>query len=320
MASLSHSPVRVARVALRCAERALPRYMSKFSRHDGCTFPQLAACLVLKDFWKTSLRGVRVQLADASDVRRVLHLPRVPSHSSLWRAEEALSEAQLERFTEETVRLALEAGVLPEGAGAQLSADSTGFTRSRAAHWASHRKPSRYWRARRRRRARGLRVARAKKRSRASWDFPKWSPAVDVATHLILAQLARRGPWPDVPDFAPLVLEANFLRPSHLVLADKGFECSDNLRLCEEGLGARAVVRVRRPGKGHQVKCRYRRALLQHLPAEYRLRNASESAFSAHKRRFGDLIARRTWTGCVRAVLLRGVLHNCALLLPAKGS
>lgn len=319
MATLSHSPVRVARVALACAERALPRYMSHYSRHDGCTFPQLAACLVLQGFWKTSYRGVRAQLADSSDVRRALRLTHVPSHSALWRAHAALQEAHLERFTEETVRLAEKASLLPQGAEARLSADSTGFTRSRASHRAGYH-PTRYWRRRRRRRARGLRVARAKKPPKSNWDFPKWSPAIDVATHFILAQLSRRGPWPDMHDFAPLVLEANFLRPSARVLADKGFESSANLRLCEEGLGVRAVVRVRRPRKGWPVKCRYRRALLRHLPADYRLRNASESAFSAHKRRFGDLIPSRSWPGCVRDVLLRGVLHNCALLTPAKGS
>ncbi|MFP2913559.1 transposase, partial [Pyxidicoccus sp. 3LFB2] len=260
-----------------------------------CTLPQLAACLVLRAFWRTSLRGAQAQLEDSRDLQKALHLRRVPDHNALWRAHRALSEEQLTGLTEQTVRLAQRAHALPRGKKAKLSADSTGLTASRSSHWASHQKPTCYWRARRKRKRAGLRVARAKKQPKKSWHHPKWSSAIDCHTHFILAQHASRGPLPDTQDFAPLALEAHLLRPSTLVLADRGFESEGNLRLCEEWLGARAIMRIKRPRPGASLKTPYRRALLHHLPPEYSQRNASESSFSAHKRRFGDLTPSRSW-------------------------
>ncbi|WP_164003092.1 transposase [Pyxidicoccus caerfyrddinensis] len=305
-------------MALAAAQATLPQYSSKFSRHDGCTLPQLAACLVLRAFWRTSLRGAQAQLEDSRDLQEALHLSQVPDHNALWRAHQALSEQQLTRLKEQTVRLADKARMLPHGLHAKLSADSTGFTSSRTSHSPSHQKPTRYWRARRKRKRAGLRVARAKKQPKKSWHYPKWTVAIDCRTHLILAQMARRGPFPDVQDFAPLALESHTLRPSTLVLADSGFESEDNLKLCEQWLGARAVMRIKQPRHGAQLHTPYRLALLRHLPqALYCQRNASESSFSADKRRFGDLIPARSWAARQRDVLLRGILHNCALLMSA---
>jgi hypothetical protein len=318
-ATLSNSPVLVARVALKAAEAALPTWMSARSRHDGCTFPQLAACLVLRGFWKTSLRGVEAHLRDLADVRAALGLPHVPDHNALWRAHGHLEPAHLEALTAATVALAEAAHALPQGQAAALAADSTGLTHSRAAHYAAHTKPTAYWRARRKRKARGLRVARLKKRPKKSWHYPKWTPAIDRLSHFVLAQAARRGPYPDPQEFAPLVLDAHLVRPSVLVLADKGFESEANLQLCEEWTGARAVMRIKRPRKGARLKTPYRAALLEHLPPQYAWRACAESFFSADKRRFGDLTPSRSWRGRITDTLLRGVLHNCALLMPREG-
>lgn len=321
MATLSHSPVMVARVALKCAEAVLPRYMSKYSRHDGCTFPQLAACLVLKGFWNTSLRGVQVQLQDAQEVRQALGLTHQPRYSALFRAHHALSLGQLEDFSEEAVRLALSAHALPDAASKEaiLVADSTGLTPSPATQYAAGSRSAyaraRHERAKRRAAARG-RALKRKKPPKRAWRYPKWTLVMDRTSHLLLAQSARRGPYPDVQDFAPLALRAHALRASRLVLADAGFESSDNLRLCEEWLGARAVMRLHHHSlEAPRLKCPYRRALAHHLPRRtYRLRNSVESAFSAHKRRFGDRTPSRTEAARFRDVLLHGVLHNCALL------
>lgn len=289
MATLSHSPVRVARVALAAAEKALPAHASKFSRKDHLTLPQLTACLVLQRFLRTSLRGAEAFLKDSSDVRRVLHIEQAPDHTALWRAHRALTPEHLERLTEETVRLALRAHVLPEGSGATLIPDATGLTRSRASHFAAHSQSSYA-----RRLARKKKRRRRKRMPKSAWHYPKWTIAIDRESFLILAQLARRGPYPGVQDFAPLALEAHSLRPSALVLADAGFESCDNLRLCREWLGARVVMRVglrpRDKRGAHSIRCPYRRALALHLPRRlYSMRNAAESNFSADKRRFGDL-------------------------------
>jgi Transposase DDE domain len=156
----------------------------------------------------------------------------------------------------------------------------------------------------------------------SAWRYPKWAVAIDRQSLLILAQLAYMGPSGDVQDFAPLTLNAHVLRPSHLVVADSGYNSSRNLRLAEEWMDTRAVMRIRNNSKksgrrrGEGIACPYRRHLFLHCPRQlYRKRNSVECAFSAHKRRFGDLTPSRTWNGRFRDCLLRGVLHNCALLV-----
>jgi hypothetical protein len=63
-------------------------------------------------------------------------------------------------------------------------------------------------------------------------------------------------------------------------------------------------------------KCPSRRALARKLPRRTcLLRNAAESTFSAHKRRFGDLTPSRSELGLLCDVLLHGVFHTCALLM-----
>ena len=79
-----------------------------------------------------------------------------------------------------------------------------------------------------------------------------------------------------------------------------------------------AVVRVRNHCHGHpeSIDCARRRALYRNLPrSEFCRRNPVECAFSANKRRFGDLTPSRTERGRFKDTLLRGVLHNCALLM-----
>jgi Transposase domain (DUF772) len=178
MATLSHSPLRVARVVLASAEKALPKYASKYSRHDGCTLPQMTACLVLQRFWKTSLRGVEQALKDSPEVREVLGLRRVPDHSALCRAHKALTERHLERLTDETVRLAERAGALAQGEGATLLPNATGLTKSRASHYSQHSQSS-Y--ARRKAKRYHQRTGKKKKRKppKSAWRYPKWAVAID---------------------------------------------------------------------------------------------------------------------------------------------
>ncbi len=58
-----------------------------------------------------------------------------------------------------------------------------------------------------------------------------------------------------------------------------------------------------------------RRAHFERFPRRrYGQRWQVESAISAHERRFGDVIAARTIDRRNREVLLRGVLHNEAIL------
>ena len=89
MRRMTKSAVALAHEALAVGERALPRYASRYSRHDY-TQAQLFALLVLKQFLRTDYRGVVALVAEWTDVRRALRLRKVPHYSTLCYAERRL--------------------------------------------------------------------------------------------------------------------------------------------------------------------------------------------------------------------------------------
>jgi len=86
---MTKSAVRLAREALAVGQHALPAYGSRFSKHDF-TQPQLFALLTLKQFLKTDYRGVVAFVAEWDELRRALHLKKVPHYSTLCYAEQRL--------------------------------------------------------------------------------------------------------------------------------------------------------------------------------------------------------------------------------------
>jgi len=87
--AMAESPVALARKALQIAQKALPAYASRFSRHDF-TQHQIFALLVLMVFLKTDHRGIVAIVTDWSDIRQVLGLTKVPDHSTLYKAQQRL--------------------------------------------------------------------------------------------------------------------------------------------------------------------------------------------------------------------------------------
>lgn len=86
---MTKSPVRLAREALKAAQKALPRYSNRFSRRDF-TQAQLFAILALRQFFKTDYRGIVQMLEDFSDLRKALGLKKVPHYSTLCYAQQRL--------------------------------------------------------------------------------------------------------------------------------------------------------------------------------------------------------------------------------------
>jgi hypothetical protein len=76
-------------LAHRVARRVLPDYACKFSRHDF-TWPQLFACLVLREHQKKSYRGLVALLKDCPHWCADIGLKKVPNHNTLCRAHREL--------------------------------------------------------------------------------------------------------------------------------------------------------------------------------------------------------------------------------------
>jgi hypothetical protein len=86
---MSKSPNDVATHALAAARDSLPAYSDKHSPKLYTQYQLFAIC-VLRQFFRTDLRGIVAILNDSSDLRRVLGLKRVPHYSTLSYAEQRL--------------------------------------------------------------------------------------------------------------------------------------------------------------------------------------------------------------------------------------
>lgn len=91
MATMSKSPLAVARQALLAGEQQLVSFSNKHSPHRY-TQPQLFAMLVLRQFFKTDYRGLVAILRDSSDLCTELGITRIPHYSTLCYAEQRLLE------------------------------------------------------------------------------------------------------------------------------------------------------------------------------------------------------------------------------------
>src|SRR5882672_10103500 len=84
------SPRKVMRAAFALARQTLPRYASKFSRHDF-TLPQLFACLVVKEHQRKTYREAEALLRDSDHWCRDIGMNKVPDHNTLCRAFHVLN-------------------------------------------------------------------------------------------------------------------------------------------------------------------------------------------------------------------------------------
>jgi hypothetical protein len=93
-------------MALRAACDSLPDH-AKAKSPKKFTQPQLVACLVIKEFLQLDYRGIRMLLAEWSELRDVLGLTKVPHFTTLCAAAKrllgkakanALLDAVLERW------------------------------------------------------------------------------------------------------------------------------------------------------------------------------------------------------------------------------
>src|SRR5688572_26801320 len=114
MSRTSKSPRMVAIEALATGTKALPRYSHRNSP-KVYTQPQLFACLVLKQFFKTDYRGIAAMLRDLPELVKLLGLKDVPHFTTLHKAcgrllaqhqADALLSATVRRFMKRRTRVA----------------------------------------------------------------------------------------------------------------------------------------------------------------------------------------------------------------------
>ena len=231
-----------ARVALEVATAVLPRYRSRFSKHQF-TQPQLLAVLCLMRYEDWTFRETEVRLREHGELRKVLWLQRVPDYTTLYRFLKRLDEKKIDQALGEaarrmgnTVRPRRRARVAVDATGLAQGAVSTFFVR-RLYHHTGQPLPWRHW--------------------------LKWLVTVDVDRQLLLSQTARRGPWNDCANLPALVEAANQVVPIGVVLADAEFDSERNHTYIRQQLHARSIIpakRGKKTGRIHGVRAAMRHA------------------------------------------------------------
>jgi Transposase domain (DUF772) len=92
-----------ARIALQVSRAVLPRYRSRFSKHQF-TQPQLLAILCLMRYEDWTFREAEVRLSEHRELRQSLGLTSVPDFTTLYRFLQRLDDQIIDRAVGETVR------------------------------------------------------------------------------------------------------------------------------------------------------------------------------------------------------------------------
>ena len=156
-----------ARLALQIATTVLPRYRTRFSKHQF-TQPQLLAILCLMRYEDWTFRETEVRLREHGELRRMLKLRSVPDYTTLYRFLKRLDDRKIDQaLGEAACRLGTVGGhrrrrarVAVDATGLAQGAVSTFFVR-RMYHHTNQPLPWRHW--------------------------LKWLAVVDVDRQLILA-------------------------------------------------------------------------------------------------------------------------------------
>jgi transposase len=308
MSRTSKSPRKVAVEALATGTKALPLYSHRNSPRVY-TQPQLFACLVLKQFFKTDYRGIVEILADLPELVKVLGLKAVPHHTTLQKActrllqqsgADALLGASVRRFMKRRTRIR------------RAAADSSGFDCGHA---------SRYYVSRR---SKGQQKRSETPVQQTTYKrFAKLEAVFDCDSHLVLAAFGTTGPRPDTDRLVPL-LEATLARgvKPEVLLADAGYDSEPNHVHAREERGVRSVIpaEIGRP-TAKPPSGRWRRLMKRNLTewsgflyCSYGQRWQAECGFSMIKRRQGTAVAARSEAAQSRELMLMVITHNVMIL------
>ena len=278
------------RIALEVCRAVLPRYRSRFSKHQF-TQPQLLAILCLMRYEDWTFREAEVRLGEHRELRQTLGLGSVPDFTTLYRFLQRLDDQIIDRAVGETVRRLRGTGrkgrrrarVAVDATGLAQGAVSTFFVR-RMHHHGQKPLPWRHW--------------------------LKWVVVADLDQQFVLSQLARRGPWNDCANLPAVVGAASEQTPIGLVLADAEFDSERNHTYIRQQLGARSVIPAKRGKKTwriYGVRAEMRRAFPRRL---YRRRALVETLFSSVKRKLSARAPGRSLQMQMRQALLLGLSFN----------
>ena len=275
--------LRFATLARQLTAAVLPRYAHKFSP-QRFTLPQLAACVLLKEYRQLDWRGIEALLQLSPALRRSLGLTRPPDFSTLWRfAQRWLDAARAGRLLAELLRR-----FVPPPGGVAVAVDSTGLEPGRT---------SSYFMARRQQRATRRR-------------YPKLSLSVVVGRLVAASVVADWGPCNDKTELPQLLNETHQRVRVRELYGDAGYDAEWVHVWCREGAGLRSWI----PPAVHRADGtaggEWRARMAQGLPPRYGRRWAVESFISGMKRVVGPWLRARQSARQLTEALWKAVVYS----------
>lgn len=291
----SKSPNDIAEVAYAVAKHCIPPYLhlkspKKFTQH------QLAACLVLKEFFTTDYRGIEEILRDSSNLQKILELEEIPHYTTLQKAAHRLTRKNtLDKLMKEILKVAVKTKILKKHVA--LSAiDGTGFESHHISAYFVKRK------------AKGQEIYQMTTYT----TYPKVGIVADSATHLVLSGVPERGPYPDIVHFEKAIIEAEKNIHSKILTADAGYDSEKSHTFAREKFNIRSIIP---PKTGRQTtklpSGKWRKIMATRFNKKlYGQRWQVETVNSMIKRNLGSFLRAKTYWAQCREMMLRLFTHN----------
>ena len=166
------------------------------------------ACLVVKEFFTTDYRGIEQILKDSSDLRNILELSEIPHYTTFQKAAQRLtSKKTLDKLIKEILTMAIEGKIMKKNV-ALSSIDGTGFESHHISAYFVKRK------------AKGQEIYQMTTYT----TYPKAGIISDCDTHLVIAGIPERGPYPDIVHFKKAIIEAEKNIHLKALTADAGYD------------------------------------------------------------------------------------------------
>jgi Transposase DDE domain len=138
----------------------------------------------------------------------------------------------------------------------------------------------------------------------------KWVVVVETKHQLLLAQIAKRGPYNDCALLRPLLDMAHPVMPAFLVLADGEFDSERNHKHIREVHHMKSIIPAKRGKRTWQLKGS-RAQMRSNFPAKkYSQRNLIETVFSVVKRKLSARAPGRSLTTQAMHALILGLAYN----------